>query len=171
MSRQVRNLFVAICLLQLATVAWGRGDGTLPLRLPGDGTLPLRLSGDALSMQSPQQRITTGIVISRASKDPLPSSQAGSLTCQLQTADVTKHSASGSVTVGGLSFSIKGICYNQVDQTMEIVGERHANGSTIERSFAAGKLVEEQPRNLNGRLTVTGSSSTAGRYVLDLQSN
>lgn len=170
MSKRVINLLVGACLVLSAAVgsARGGGDGTLPLRLGGDGTLPLRLSGPAMSMQGPQRQVMTEIVITRAVQQEMTAAEGTSLTCQLTSADVSKHRAAGTLIVATLSFNVKGICYNSADQTMEVVAERQINGTNVERSFVVGRLVEELPRNLSGRLTVTGESGTAGRYVLDL---
>jgi len=137
-------------------------DGTLPLRLPGDGTLPLKLSGNAMAAGT---RINTSVSITSADRRALPLQQRASLVCQTENADVSKHAASGSVTVSGASYSIKGICYDHRSKNMEIV----ASKGLAEKSFMIGRLGSPELSAFSGRLIVNGSASTSYQFSIKTQ--
>ncbi len=138
------------------------GDGTLPLRLPGDGTLPLRLSGDATAAGA---TVNTSVAITSADRRALPLQQRASLVCQIDNANVSKHAATGSVTVSGATYSIKGICYDHNTKNMEIVAKKGAS----ESSFMIGKLGSPELTAFSGKLIVNGSASTSYQFAVKTQ--
>jgi hypothetical protein len=137
-------------------------DGTLPLRLPGDGTLPLKLSGDATAAGA---RVNTSVSITSVEQRALPLQQRASLLCQIASADVSKHAASGNVVVSGVNYSIKGICYDHVSKNMEIV----ATKGSSETSFMIGKLGSAELTAFSGKLIVNGSTSTSYQFAVKTQ--
>ncbi len=134
-------------------------DGTLPLRLPGDGTLPLKLSGDATAAGA---RVNTSVSITSADRRALPLQQRASLTCQTANADVSKHAAAGTVVVSGVTYSIKGICYDHRSKNMEIV----ATKGTSDSSFMIGKLGSPELTAFSGRLILNGSASASYQFAV-----
>lgn len=162
----IRMILLVLMIALLKTpIASAQEDlergGTLPLRLRSGGTLPLKLNGEAISGPS---RVGTQITITRATADALAGNAANAVSCQLAGAEVSKHSAQGTVLVGLAQFTIKGICFDHASQQMEVVAERRGVGNAIEQSFLAGSLVAPEPRSFAGRLVVTGATPPAGNY-------
>jgi len=142
--------------------ATSASEGTLPLRLPGEGTLPLKLSGDATSAGT---KVNTSVAITTADRRALPVHQRASLACQIESDDTSKHSAKGNVVVSGVTYSIKGICYDHKNKNMEIVA---MNGAT-NTSFMIGKLGSPELTTFNGRLIVSGRASTSYQFAVKTQ--
>ena len=145
-------------------------DGTLPLRLGADGTLPLRLHGDAGALAGTGVRLPTQVVITQAIQNAMDQVASAALHCQSTGDQISKHSAQGTVTVGDIQYQLKGICYDHTSHNMELVAERRVDAHTTQQSFMIGLLPSEQPRQFQGRLTITGADTdNAGRYAFDVR--
>lgn len=156
-----KALLTFVLALGASQGALARSDGTLPLRLPSDGTLPLRLGGESVQGLT---RIATQITISSAVQSALSGAAANGFACQITGPNISKHAASGSVLVGLVQYAIKGICFDEDTQKMEVVAQR---AGSPDRSFLAGTLATPEPRAFSGRLTVTGDG--AGSYNFSTQ--
>ncbi len=142
-------------------------DGTLPLRLPSDGTLPLRLRGNSGALPGGQMLVTQ-ITISRATQAAMDPVTAGTLRCQNEANSVSKHAAGGTIVVGDQTFTLKGICYDHTTNNMELVGERRGTGQTVVQSFLIGLLPAAEPRQFQGRMTISGQAPAAQRFTFDV---
>jgi hypothetical protein len=152
--------------LTLATGALAHSQGTLPLRLPTNasgGTLPLKLSGESQTMGAPNATLATLVTVTAATQAALPQSATGQLRCQSEGDDISKHAAQGTVLVGDLLYTLRGICYNQTTHAMELVANRGGGA----QSFMVGALEATTPAGFSGRMTIVGTQ--AGRYVFDTQ--
>lgn len=138
-------------------------DGTLPLRLPSDGTLPLRLAGDAVS-QGAGSRVNTDLTITQVERRAMPVAQRGSLVCQLNGDKVSKHTARGTIVISGVTYQIKGICYDHSNKDMEVVAARSSN----DKSFMIGQLPNPEPTSFSGSMILDGTSTV--RYQFDIRS-
>ena len=161
----------------LALTIWGASalpglslpGGTLPLKLGNGGTLPLSMSGEAATMSANGSQVTAQMVLTQVTQDPMSDAQGATLVCQLQGANISKHAAHGSITLGDGQYAVKGICYSHDNSTMEIVGERLTSGSVLERSFMTGSLSSELPHDFSGRMVINGTSPHAGRYTFAIR--
>jgi len=169
MSRRASATLVAVFLGMASFNGAFARDGVLPLR--GDGVLPLRLRGEAMTLTNPTlppARLNAEIMLISATQQSMTSQQGAALTCQQPESVVTKHAAGGTVTIGGVRFAIKGICYNADNRNMEVVSEYRATPQTVDRSFMIGLLPNDAPSQFSGRLFINGSSSYAGRYSFNV---
>jgi hypothetical protein len=151
----------ALAVTALAAAPAFANPGTLPLKVGNPGTLPLKMNGLAQSM-SGAGSVPASMVLTSATQSSLPDSAP--LSCQL-TGNVSKHAATGSITVASGIYNVAGICYNADTRVMEVVGQKDGN----EQSFMTGALLVETPKEFSGRLTVNGPAQA--RYTFDVKTD
>ena len=112
--------------------------------------------------------LATQVTITRATQAAMDPVTAGALHCQNESDSVSKHAAAGQVQVGDQIFTLKGICYDHTTNTMELVGERRGVGQTVVKSFMIGLLPAAEPRQFQGRMTISGQAPAAQRFTFDV---
>lgn len=164
--------YLPVLLLAITAADAFGGDGTWPLRLSGDGTWPLRFNGESLSLQDPNSNtLATSLTIRSLSEAPLANGAAASAFTCSQTGD--KHSASGSIEVGSTTFSIRGICYYERTDTIEVVSEvtvRQGRNTITTDSRMVGQVPGSADASdlFSGRLRVGEHATEHGRYKFDI---
>jgi hypothetical protein len=165
-ARTGQWLAALLLTLGVAGTAAAHSQGTLPLRLPTNasgGTLPLKLSGESQTMGTPNAKLDTLVTVTSATQAALPQSATNTLRCQTEGDHISKHAAQGTVLVGDLLYTLRGICFNQTTHAMELVASRGGGA----QSFMVGDLQASTPGAFSGRMTLVGAQ--AGRYVFDTQ--
>src|SRR5690606_20451123 len=125
-----------------------------------------------LSLEDPQSNaLMTSLTIQSLNESPLDSGPAAAaITCSQQGA---KHTATGTVRVGSSTFRIRGICYYEDNDTIEVISDttvRQGNRTVTTDSRMVGQVPEsvETSDLFSGRLRVGAHASEHGRYKFDV---